>query len=70
MFTGIDEPYEPLENPEVTVYNERESVVQSAQKIIDALMERNFLKKPVPGKIFCEIFKISLRRWKSWDISS
>ena len=45
MFTGIDDPYEPPENPEVTVYTERETVQESIQKIISALLAHNYLKK-------------------------
>jgi adenylylsulfate kinase len=45
MFTGIDDPYEPPETPEVTVYTERETVQESLQKIINALLAHNYLKK-------------------------
>jgi adenylylsulfate kinase len=45
MFTGIDDPYEHPENPEVTVYTEREALLESIQKIVDALLARNYLKK-------------------------
>jgi adenylylsulfate kinase len=37
QFTGIDDPYEPPLNPEITCYTDRESIAQSAQKVIDYL---------------------------------
>ncbi|MBI1801977.1 MAG: adenylyl-sulfate kinase [Chloroflexi bacterium] len=39
-FTGISDPYEPPEHPEVAVHSGRESVAESAGKIIAALRER------------------------------
>jgi adenylylsulfate kinase len=50
LFTGIDDPYEPPENPEVTVYTDRETISQGVQKIIDALLERNYLRKSCSEK--------------------
>jgi adenylylsulfate kinase len=44
-FTGIDDPYEPPENPEVSLYTDRETVQESIQKIISALLAHNYLKK-------------------------
>ncbi len=37
QFTGIDDPYEPPLNPEITCYTDRESIAQSAQKVLDYL---------------------------------
>ena len=37
QFTGIDDPYEPPLNPEIICYTDRESISDSAQKIIDYL---------------------------------
>lgn len=45
MFTGIDDPYEPPENPEVTVYTDQETLLESIQKIVNALLAHNYLKK-------------------------
>ena len=45
MFTGIDDPYEAPENPEVTVCTDRETLEESIKKIIDALLAHNYLKK-------------------------
>ncbi|HUB09103.1 MAG TPA: adenylyl-sulfate kinase [Myxococcales bacterium] len=42
-FTGITEPYEPPANPEITVETQQESVEQSAQKILQALLDLGYL---------------------------
>jgi adenylyl-sulfate kinase len=36
-FTGVSDPYEPPQNPEVTVDSSRESVDESAAKVLDYL---------------------------------
>jgi adenylylsulfate kinase len=43
-FTGIDDPYEPPANPEVVCRTDRESVEESAQKVVDKLVELKFLE--------------------------
>ena len=43
-FTGIDDPYEAPENAEVVCDTEHESVEQSAQKVIDKLVELKFIE--------------------------
>ncbi len=43
-FTGIDDPYEAPENPEVVCNTGDESVEESAQKVIDKLVELKFLE--------------------------
>ena len=43
-FTGIDDPYEPPENPEVVANTDKEDVSQSAQKVIDKLVELKYLE--------------------------
>lgn len=43
-FTGIDDPYEAPENPEVVCDTEKESVEESAQKVIDKLVDLKFLE--------------------------
>jgi len=43
-FTGIDDPYEAPENAEVTCYTADETVEQSAQKVIDKLVELKLLE--------------------------
>ena len=39
-FTGISDPYEPPESPEVTVYTDSETVEQSVERILAALRQR------------------------------
>jgi len=43
-FTGIDDPYEAPENPEVVCDTGTESVEESAQKVIDKLVELKYLE--------------------------
>src|SRR5688572_7881140 len=45
-FTGISDPYEPPLHPEVVVETDRESVEESAAKILDALCRRGFADRP------------------------
>ena len=42
-FTGIDDPYEPPSGPEVVCHTDTESVEESAQKVIDRLIELKYL---------------------------
>ena len=43
-FTGIDDPYEAPENPEVVCDTDKENVSESAQKVIDKLIELKYLE--------------------------
>jgi adenylylsulfate kinase len=43
-FTGVDDPYEAPENAEVVCDTANESVEESAQKVIDKLVELKFLE--------------------------
>jgi adenylylsulfate kinase len=43
-FTGVSDPYEPPENPEVTCHTDRETVEESAQKVLDKLVELKYLE--------------------------
>jgi adenylylsulfate kinase len=43
-FTGIDDPYEPPSGPEVEVRTDQLSVEESAQKVLDKLIESGYLK--------------------------
>lgn len=45
-FTGVDDPYEAPENPEITIDSENESVEESAAVIIAYLEKNGFI--PVP----------------------
>ncbi|MEZ0310972.1 MAG: bifunctional sulfate adenylyltransferase/adenylylsulfate kinase [Myxococcota bacterium] len=48
-FTGIDDPYEAPEKPEVVVRTGEENVRQSVDKIVDALTALGYLKKASDG---------------------
>jgi adenylyl-sulfate kinase len=39
-FTGIDDPYEPPQNPEVECHTDRESIDESAARVITAIIAR------------------------------
>lgn len=43
-FTGIDDPYEPPAGPEVVCATDKEGVEESAQKVIDKLIELKYLE--------------------------
>jgi adenylylsulfate kinase len=43
-FTGVNDPYEPPPGPEVRCRTDRESVQDSAQKVIDKLVELKYLE--------------------------
>lgn len=44
-FTGIDDPYEEPENPEIICHTADEDVAESAQKVIDKLVELKYLER-------------------------
>jgi adenylyl-sulfate kinase len=44
-FTGVSDPYEPPENPELVLETEQETPEQSAQKILAYLEERELIPK-------------------------
>jgi adenylylsulfate kinase len=43
-FTGVDDPYESPAGPEVTCHTDGETVEESAQKVIDKLVDLKFLE--------------------------
>jgi adenylylsulfate kinase len=43
-FTGVDDPYEPPPRPEVTCKTDRETVEESAQKVLDKLVQLKLLE--------------------------
>jgi adenylylsulfate kinase len=45
-FTGISDPYEPPENPEVVVETDKETVDESVDKIWQALIESGYIPAP------------------------
>ena len=42
-FTGISDPYEPPQSPEITVYTSEETVQVSLNRILNYLQERNLI---------------------------
>lgn len=44
-FTGINAPYEEPENPELTVNTEQKSIEESAQEVVDALVNWNYIEE-------------------------
>ncbi len=44
-FTGVSDPYEPPENPEVICETEKETPTESAQKIINKMEELGYLAR-------------------------
>jgi adenylyl-sulfate kinase len=45
-FTGVSDPYEPPLHPDVLVETDRESVEESAARILDALSARGLARRP------------------------
>jgi adenylyl-sulfate kinase len=48
-FTGISDPYEPPENPEIVVETDKETVEESVRKILTYLHEHDIVAAP-PGE--------------------
>ncbi|SDW88549.1 adenylylsulfate kinase [Marinococcus luteus] len=44
-FTGINAPYEEPENPELTVNTEQKSIEESAQEVVDVLVNWNYIEE-------------------------
>jgi adenylyl-sulfate kinase len=42
-FTGVDDPYEPPLNAEVTIFSDRETVAESAAKVLGKLEELDYI---------------------------
>ncbi|WP_293446038.1 adenylyl-sulfate kinase [Persephonella sp.] len=42
-FTGIDDPYEEPENPEIVIETDKETVEESVEKIINYLKEKGYI---------------------------
>jgi adenylylsulfate kinase-like enzyme len=47
QFTGVSDPYEEPLEPELVVETERETVGESAARVIELLRERGYLRSPV-----------------------
>lgn len=58
-FTGIDAPYEPPLNPDLTCFTERETVDESSAKVIAMIMDRRQFTDP---EVLCLDKKPSTRR--------
>jgi len=50
-FTGIDDPYEPPDHPEITLNTVTHSAQQNAQRIAAYLIERGFLRPSSPTTV-------------------
>ncbi len=50
-FTGISDPYEEPLHPEVTVHSDKETVEESASKVIAKLLELHYLSKDEASQI-------------------
>ena len=42
-FTGVDDPYEEPENPEVILHTDRETLEESVQKVLDRLQKLGYI---------------------------
>ena len=42
-FTGVDDPYEPPENPEVVCHTDKESIDESVEKVLTKLQELGYI---------------------------
>ena len=46
-FTGVSDPYEPPENPELVIETEQQSAEESARQILAYLEDRGLIPAPV-----------------------
>ena len=44
-FTGIDDPYEPPDTPEITLDTVSDTAEENGRKIVDLLLEMGFLRR-------------------------
>lgn len=52
-FTGIDDPYEPPENPDVVCETDKETVEESVKKIVNRLIEMGYVE-PTDQDVYTE----------------
>lgn len=45
-FTGVDDPYEPPDNPEIILHTEKEAIEESARKVIAKIEALGYLEPP------------------------
>jgi adenylylsulfate kinase len=50
-FTGVNDPYEAPESPEITVYTDRESLEESVAKIVDYLESHQLVHQAQPQQV-------------------
>ena len=50
-FTGISAPYEIPANPELTLYTDKETISESVNKIVNYLIENNYLNQNVYSEV-------------------
>jgi adenylylsulfate kinase len=50
-FTGVNDPYEAPETPEITVYTDRESLEESVAKIVDYLESHQLVHQVQPQQV-------------------
>ena len=53
-FTGIDDPYEALESPEITLDTVAHTPEENAYRILHYLMEQGFIKSEEPFALYVE----------------
>ncbi|MHA1304489.1 MAG: adenylyl-sulfate kinase, partial [Candidatus Heimdallarchaeaceae archaeon] len=46
-FTGVNDPYEPPTNPEITCYTEKETVEESVNKVLAKMVEYGYIDSRV-----------------------
>jgi adenylyl-sulfate kinase len=49
-FTGVSDPYEAPENPEVTIDTSQETIEESAEKVLACLRKRGLLPEAAPAR--------------------
>ena len=60
-FTGLDDPYEEPESPELVIDTERDSVEKNVSKILEKLEEANLIRLESTGKEMSGEDKVAIR---------
>jgi sulfate adenylyltransferase/3'-phosphoadenosine 5'-phosphosulfate synthase len=61
-FTGVNDPYEEPENPELILDTAEESIEESALRVIDLLEERGYVPKGTSGAVSARVDRESAAR--------
>ena len=61
-FTGVNDPYEEPENPELVLDTDQESIEESALRVIDALEERGYVARGTSGAVSAKVDRQSEAR--------